>query len=68
MSLQDIVNITITRETRAVSRAGFGISMILGIHKRFNERIKYYSTSNAMLIVNGGDFDSTDLEYIAAVP
>lgn len=68
MSLQDIVNITITRETRAVSRAGFGVDMTLGIHKRFIEKIKIYSTSDAMLIVNGGDFESIDLEYIAAVP
>lgn len=68
MGLSDIVNVNITRETRAVSRAGFGVAMILGIHKRFTERIKYYSTTDAMLLVNGGDFESTDEEYIAAIP
>ncbi|MCK5609860.1 DUF3383 family protein [Candidatus Pacearchaeota archaeon] len=67
-TLNTIVNLTITRQTRAVSKAGFGTAMVLGIHKRFTERIKYYSTSNAMLIVNGGDFDSVDSEYIAALP
>lgn len=68
MSLKDIVNVNITRQTRAVSRAGFGVAMVLGTHKRFTERIKYYSTSDAMLLINGGDFESSDLEYLAAIP
>ena len=68
MSLKEIVNVTITRQTKAVSKAGFGVAMVLGTHKRFTELIKFYNSSDAMLIVNGGDFDSTDLEYIAAVP
>lgn len=64
MSLKDIVNVTITRETKAVSKVGFGTAMILGIHKRFNERIKYYSNLSSVL----DDFVSTDLEYIVAAP
>ena len=67
-SLNEIVNINITRQTRAVSKAGFGTAMVLGVHKRFTELIKYYSSSDAMLITNGGDFESTDKEYIAAAP
>lgn len=67
-SLRDIVNLTITRQTSAVSKAGFGTAMVLGTHKRFNELLKYYSTSNSMLIANDGDFISTDAEYIAALP
>lgn len=68
MSLREIVNVTITRETKAVSKPGFGTAMILGTHKRFTGRIKYYSDASSMLIANGGDFQSTDKEYIAAVP
>lgn len=62
MSLQDIVNVSITRQTASVSRAGFGILNILGSHKRFNERIRFYSSLSAV----GEDFETTDLEYIAA--
>jgi len=68
MSLHEIVNVTITRETKAVSRQGFGIALVLGSHRRFPELIKYYSQLSSMLIVNGGDFESTDKEYIAAAP
>lgn len=67
-SLREIVNINITRQTRAVSKVGFGTALVLGVHKRFNELIKYYASSDAMLITNGGDFESTDKEYIAVVP
>lgn len=62
MPLSDIVNVQITRDTQAVSEAGFGLLMILGTHKRFNDRIRFYS--NIQGVAN--DFSPTDLEYIAA--
>ena len=62
MPLSDIVNVQITRDTQAVSEAGFGLLMILGTHKRFNDRIRFYS--NIQGVAN--DFIPTDLEYIAA--
>ncbi len=62
MPLSDIVNVQITRDTQAVSEAGFGLLMILGTHKRFNDRIRFYSNIQAV----GNDFIPTDLEYIAA--
>lgn len=62
MPLSDIVNVQITRDTQAVSEAGFGLLMILGTHKRFNDRIRFYSSIQAV----GNDFIPTDLEYIAA--
>lgn len=62
MPLSDIVNVQITRDTQTVSEAGFGLLMILGTHKRFNDRIRFYSNIQAV----GNDFIPTDLEYIAA--
>src|SRR5690606_4867940 len=62
MPLSDIVNVTITRETQTVSEAGFGTLMILGVHKRFNERIRFYSDIDEV----AEDFNATDKEYIAA--
>ncbi len=43
MPLADIVSVSITRETGAVSRAGFGIAMFAADHVRFVERIRFYS-------------------------
>jgi len=62
MPISDIVNVQITRETQTVSQAGFGTLMILGTHKAFNDRIRYYSSISEV----AEDFDSNSLEYIAA--
>lgn len=62
MSLKDIVNVTITRQATAVSRAGFGVVNILGVHKRFTDLVRYYSSLDSV----ADDFESSDLEYVAA--
>lgn len=62
MSLQDIVNVQITRETKAVSRAGFSTINILGINKAFTSLLKFYTKLSDVL----EDFISTDPEYLAA--
>lgn len=62
MPLSDIVNVQISRQTQAVSEAGFGTLMILGTHKRFNDKIRFYSS----LADVAEDFEQTDAEYIAA--
>ena len=62
MSLSTIVDVQITRLTQSVSQAGFGTLMILGTHKRFNTRIKYYENMEEV----SADFRSYDKEYIAA--
>lgn len=62
MPLSEIVNVQITKETQTVSEAGFGTLMILGTHKRFNDRIKQYSNMQGV----SEDFEPTDDEYIAA--
>jgi hypothetical protein len=62
MSLESIVNVQISRETSSVSRAGFGVPLILGTSKAFTSLLKFYSSYNAVL----EDFISTDKEAIAA--
>lgn len=56
MSLQDIVNVVISRETKTVSRQGFGIPMVLGNHKGFTDRFKIYTKQADVLL----DFSSTE--------
>ena len=62
MPLSEIVNVQITKETQTVSETGFGTLMILGTNKRFNDRIREYSSMQGI----AEDFDPTDPEYIAA--
>ena len=62
MPLSEIVNVQITKETQTVSEAGFGTLMILGTHKRFNDRIRQYSNMQGV----AEDFEPTDPEYVAA--
>lgn len=66
MGIRDIVNVTITRETRAVSQQGFGTVLIVGPNPTF-DRIKYYSGSTALTDLaadlTGG---SAAAEYLAA--
>ena len=63
MSLADIVNINITRESRAVSRAGFGTALFLSSVPTFAEAVRVYSNLKAV----AADFlTSTDV-YKAAL-
>jgi len=60
MGLESIVNVQITRGTRSVSQAGFGTPMVLGLHTRFAERSRRYSSADAML---DDGFLTSDAEY-----
>ena len=62
MSIEDIVNVQITRETTAVSRRGFSTILILGVNKAFTSLVRTYSNLKAVL----EDFQSTDKEAVAA--
>jgi len=48
MPLSDIVNVQISRETAAVSQAGFGTALFVAPHKSFNDRLQYYSSQSAV--------------------
>ena len=60
--IKDIVVINITRETAKISRVGFGTPFIFGIHDKFVEDFRVYTSIAGVL----EDFDVTDEEAIAA--
>ena len=60
--IQDIVDVQITRETATITRVGFGTGAIVGIHSKFAEEFKTYTSIEAV----GEDFLITDEEYKAA--
>jgi Protein of unknown function (DUF3383) len=62
MPLDDIVNVQITSQTQTVSQPGFGIPMIFGINKSWNDFARSYSSLKSV----GNDFTSNQPEYIAA--
>lgn len=64
MSIKEIVNVVITRQTTAVSRAGFGTLLILDPHVNWPELTRTYSSASAML---DDGFESTDPAYLAAL-
>jgi len=49
MSFNEIVNVTISRDTRAVSRAAFGTAMFLGRHAFFAERAQSFADLEEVL-------------------
>ena len=61
-SLNQIVDIQITRQTRGISQVGFGTPMVLGLHTRFAERAREYSSTEEML---SDGFLTSDAEYKA---
>jgi hypothetical protein len=65
MSLDDLVNITITRETAAVSRAGFGYGLILGVHMKTLNRVDWYSRSTWSTEMVADGYETTDAIYLA---
>lgn len=58
----ELIQISITRQTQSVSRAGFETPLILGGAGTFAERVRTYTSLNAV----EEDFESTDNEYIMA--
>lgn len=61
-SIRQIVTVNITRNTAAVTQAGFGLPLFLGLNKGFTSRYKTYTSITEV----GVDFASTSPEYIAA--
>lgn len=62
MSLSDLASITISPESSAVTREGFGVPLIVGASNRFSERFRAY-TSLASLEDDG--FVAADAEHRA---
>jgi hypothetical protein len=66
MSLQDIVNVQISKQTATVSRVGFGVPLILTYHIKDMSRVLEFTTASDMLTAAGGPFETTDMAYILA--
>jgi hypothetical protein len=47
--ISEIVNVTISRETQAVTRAGFGVALFVDRNFLFTERVREYGSLAAML-------------------
>ena len=60
--IEDVVVVNITRETAKITRVGFGSALIFGIHSKFAEDFKEYTSIEGVL----EDFVITDEEYKAA--
>lgn len=63
MSLDSLVNVSITTQAQSVSRAGFGTPMILAYHTNYLDLVRTY-TSLAAMVSDG--FAVTDPAYLAA--
>lgn len=64
-NIKNIVNVTISRETRSVSQAGFGTILIVGENPTFANRINFYTSLSAIADILGAD-PTTKPEYFAA--
>lgn len=63
MSLDQIVNVQVTRQTAAITQAGFGTPLILGPNAEFAQtEIRTYTTLAAV----AEDFATSDAEYVMA--
>jgi len=63
MSLEDVVNVQITRRTTAVERAGFGTLLHLVMHRAWDDRIRTYVEASDLL---DDGFSDTDPAYRGA--
>lgn len=62
MPLSDIVNVTVTTQNPGVTRAGFGVPLIISHSPTWAERVRTYKTIDDVKT----DFASTTQEYLAA--
>ena len=63
MSIDDIVNIQISRETTAVQRKGFGVGLFIDATKVFPETFRVYTSATQVL---SDGFALTSAGYLAA--
>lgn len=60
--ISEVVQVSITANTLAVSQQGFGIPLIVGVNNGFPERIRYYTNLAGVAV----DFSADSPEYQAA--
>ncbi len=62
MTLSDIVDVVITRQTQSVTEKSFGTPLILGTNVDYTDLIRFYGSMDEVAV----DFSSDTKEYIAA--
>lgn len=62
MGLDSILNISVTESTAAITRAGFGIPLIVGYHNEYADLVRTYTSPAGV----ADDFETTDPIYLAA--
>lgn len=60
MALDDIVKVVITAQTKAPSRVGFGVPLVMAYHNVFPERAREYAASTAIADMIAAGFTATD--------
>lgn len=65
MSLDEIISITISRQTQSVSRAGFGTALVLGTHLNTINRVDTYNKSTFDTAMLADGYVTTDAIYKA---
>ena len=66
MSVNGIVETSITRQSGQVATTGFGKLAVFAYHERHTERVLEFNNAADMLQANGGPFLATDITYIMA--
>lgn len=66
MSITDIVDVQISKETATVSRVGFGVPLILTYHTKDPARVLEFASASDMLVAAGGPFSVDDQAYVLA--
>ncbi len=59
MALEDVVKVEITREARAIERAGFGTMLHLSMHRAWANRIRLYTKASELLADGFADPDES---------
>lgn len=63
MALDNVITLSITRQSRPLERAGFGTLLHMSMHEAWDDLIRYYDKASDML---ADGFSSTDPAYMAA--
>lgn len=69
MSLSDVVTVSITAQTKAPTRTGFGVPLIMAYHTVFPERVREYAadTAVASMIADGFASDHPAVRAVSSV-
>ena len=66
-TLSDIVQVTITSNSRGISRKSFGIPLVIAKHIHFAPRFKVYPMGTAPIDMVADGFNTNDPAYLAVV-